>query len=121
MPCKVLSTKYHQQQLAIKQKEHNMIPLSTSTTLSIEKAAKLLQNLVDLRDKRNKDLPEDISKSIESLLQAQKRLTKDIDKFMQKNVTSKMRITLKWSAQLSKHVQSFLLLRIDMGCFLVVQ
>ena len=60
-----------------------MIPISTLTTLSIEKAAKLVQNLVDLRDKRNVDLPEDISKSLESLLKAHTKFTKDIDQYMQ--------------------------------------
>ena len=59
-----------------------MIPISTSTSLSIEKAAKLLQNLVDLRDKGNVDLPGDVFKSVDSLLQAQKRFTKEIDDYL---------------------------------------
>ena len=60
------------------EEEQKMIPISSSTTLTAEKAAKLLQSLVDLRDNTHVDLPEEISKRVDRILKAQQKLTKDI-------------------------------------------
>ena len=64
-----------------------MIPISSSTTLTLEKAAKLLQSLVDLRDNTHVDLPEEISKRVDRILKAQQKLTKDIDGYFRKEST----------------------------------
>ena len=55
-----------------------MIPIASSTSLSIEKSAKLLQSLVDLKDK-NLKLPKKLAKSVHGLLNAQRVLLKEID------------------------------------------
>lgn len=59
-----------------------MIPITSSTTLSIEKTAKLLQNLIDLRDKGNLAFPEKISKGIDSLVEAQQKFVQGIDDYL---------------------------------------
>ena len=67
-----------------------MIPFttSTSTSLSIEKTANLLQNLVNLKE-QNVELPEQISKSMDALLDAQQTLVKDVDSYLQSYKTYK--------------------------------
>ena len=59
-----------------------MIPITSSTTLSIEKTAKLLQNLINLKNKRSIHLPEGISRYVDSLLQAQQILVQKIDDYL---------------------------------------
>ena len=59
-----------------------MIPIASSTTLTIEKAAKLLQNLVDWDHNSNVGLPMEISNSVNRFLRAQQRFAKDIDDYM---------------------------------------
>ena len=62
-----------------------MIPISSSTNLSIEKTAKLLQNLVDLKNNNKNieyNIPEDISESIDNLLEAQQLFLKEIDDYL---------------------------------------
>lgn len=61
--------------------ENRMIPITTSTTLSIEKTAELLKSLVELKDK-NATLSEKVSKSIDNLLDSQQELVKEIDNLM---------------------------------------
>ena len=59
-----------------------MIPISSSTTLSIDKTARLLQNLVDLRNKRETNLPNHILKSVDNLLKAQQKFVKQTDIYL---------------------------------------
>ena len=55
-----------------------MIPITDSTTLSIEKTAKLIQSLVDLKDK-NVELPWKLAKCVDDVLDTQQTLLKEID------------------------------------------
>ena len=59
-----------------------MIPIASSTTLSIEKTSKLLQNLVNLRNNSNAELPERISTRIDYLLKAQEMLVHEIEEYL---------------------------------------
>ena len=61
-----------------------MIPISiaSSTILSAEKTTKLLSNLLELKDKRNVELPDQISESINRLIKAQKSLVEKIDDYL---------------------------------------
>ena len=68
-----------------------MIPIADSTSLSIERTAKLLQDLVDLKDKNTK-LPQKLTKSINCLLDAQQVFLKDIDTYLHSNHKYKLEI-----------------------------
>jgi hypothetical protein len=59
-----------------------MITITTETTISIEKVAKLLQNLVDLQKEAEKGLPIKLQACVSQLLSAQKRFVKQIDNYM---------------------------------------
>lgn len=60
-----------------------MIPITSSTTLSIAKTAKLLQNLVDLKEERNLEkLPDLVEVGIRKLLKQQQEFVKIIDDYM---------------------------------------
>ena len=61
-----------------------MIPIATSTNLSIEKTAQLLQSLVDLKNQQNLKLPDDLTKSVNALLNAQQSFVEEIDNFLHK-------------------------------------
>ena len=58
-----------------------MIPISSSTSLSIENSAKLLQSLVDLEDK-NVELPKKLAKCVDDFLDAQQTFLREIDEFL---------------------------------------
>ena len=55
-----------------------------STPLSIEKTAKLLEKLVDMRSKKSVRLPDIISKNVDKLLSAQRTFVKEIDNYLHK-------------------------------------
>ena len=58
-----------------------MIPITSSFPISIEKTAKLVQRLVDLNEKENVDIPEQIANSVNALIEAQATLIKEIQEF----------------------------------------
>ena len=58
-----------------------MIPIAPSTTLSMEKAAQLVQSLVELKD-RNVDLPKKLLGSINAFQDAQNTFVKEIDTYL---------------------------------------
>lgn len=59
-----------------------MIPITPYTNVSIEKTARLLQNLVDLESNRNVHLPDHIGRSLDDLLKAQQTFLQRIDEYM---------------------------------------
>ena len=65
------------------QKYISGIPITSATTLSIEKTATLLQKLFDLREEQNVELPDFISSKVDDLLKEQHQFVKDIDKYLQ--------------------------------------
>ena len=58
-----------------------MIPIAPSTTLSMEKAAQLVQSLVELKD-QNVDLPKKLLGSINAFQDAQNTFVKEIDTYL---------------------------------------
>jgi hypothetical protein len=59
-----------------------MIVISNETTLSIDKVAKLLQKLVDLKEHPRNELPDKIESSVKKILDAQKKFVEEIDEYM---------------------------------------
>lgn len=60
-----------------------MIPIVSSTSLSIEKTATLFQNLINLRKEREIELDyDDLEEHINDLLNAQRKFVNEIDKYM---------------------------------------
>ncbi len=59
-------------------------PITSKTTLSIAKTAKLLQKLVDLTEEKGggQELPEDIQECVTEVLDAQEKFVKQIDKYL---------------------------------------
>ena len=62
-----------------------MIPIASSTSLSIAKTSQLLQTLLELKNRKSMDLPQQITKSMNLLLHAQQRFVKDIDTYLHEN------------------------------------
>ena len=60
-----------------------MIPIASTTTLSIEKTATLLQKLLDLSTEQNVELPNFVSSKVNRLLKEQQKFVKDIDNYLQ--------------------------------------
>ena len=60
-----------------------MIPIASSTTLSLEKVTALVQNLLHLKKEKGVDvLPTHISSSIDKLLETQQTLVREIDEYL---------------------------------------
>lgn len=108
--------------LTTNDKETNMISLTDSTSLSIEKTAKLLQSLLDLRDRKVK-LPEMLAESVNDLIEAQEAFLKEIDYFLHDmedhDNEDKLEI-LSTIVELLNHILNFLLQRINMESYLVI-
>ena len=60
-----------------------MIPITSATTLSIEKTATLLQKLLDLRNEQNVELSGFISSRVDKLVKEQQQFVEDIDEYLQ--------------------------------------
>ena len=95
-----------------------MIPITDSTSLSIERTAKLLQSLVDFKDK-NVELPEMLRESVDHLLDAQQTFLKNIDTYLHSDHKDELEIltaivepnpeflaTKDWSGMLPCHIEA---------------
>ena len=59
-----------------------MIPITSVTTLSIEKTATLMQKLFDLRDEQNIELPNWMSSKLDDIIEEQEVFIEDIDDYL---------------------------------------